>query len=99
MTSELLAYLNAEYGDGLTFEIWNYYNVNAIDRETLKPFLDATTISFTSAPTMFVNAFAPIGDDEHKNPWDCVVTPSEEYWFFAERYPEKYYDYNVLYKK
>ena len=99
MTSELLAYLNAEYGDGLTFEIWNYYNVNAIDRETLKPFLDATTISFTSAPTMFVNAFAPIGDDEHKNPWDCVVTPSEEYWFFAERYPEKYYDYNVLCKK
>ena len=99
MTSDLLEYLNTKYGDGLTFEIWNYYNVNAIDRETLKPFLDATTVSFTSDPTMFVNAFAPIGDDEHKNPWDCVVTPPADYSFFAERYPEKYYDYNVLYKK
>jgi len=99
MTAGLQEYLNNKYHDGLTFEIWNYYNVNAIDRETLKPYLDASTVKFTADPTLYVNAFAPIGDDNHKNPWDCVVTPPAAYSVFAERTPEKYYDYDVIYKK
>ena len=99
MTAELQEYLNKTYGDGLTFEIWNYYNIDAIDRENLKPYLDASTVSFTSDPTLFVNAFAPIGDDNHKNPWDCVVTPPAPYSIWYERTYEKYYDFDVLYKK
>ena len=99
MTAELQDYLNKTYGDGLTFEIWNYYNIDAIDRENLKPYLDASTVSFTSDPTLFVNAFAPIGEDNHKNPWDCVVTPPAPYSIWYERTYDKYYDFDVLYKK
>ena len=99
MTPELQEYLRKTYGDGLTFEIWNYYNVEVVDRETLKPYLDASTVTFTSDPTLYVNAFAPIGDDNHKNPWDCVVTPPATYSKWYERTYETYYDYDVLYKK
>lgn len=99
MTAGLQEYLKAKYGDGLTFEIWNYYDVEAIDRETLKPFLDSSTVSFTADPTLYVNAFAPIGDDNHKNPLDCVVTPPSAYSVWYERTYETYYDFDVLYKK
>ena len=99
MTAGLQEYLKNKYHDGLTFEIWNYYNINAIDRENLKPFLDASTVSFTADPTLYVNAFAPIGDDNHKNPWDCVVTPPSAYSVWYERTYETYYDFDVLYKK
>ena len=99
MTAELQEYLQKTYGDGLTFEIWNYYNIESTDREQLKPFLDASTVTFTSDPTLYVNAFAPIGEDNHKNPWDCVVTPPSAYSVWYERTYETYYDYDVLYKK
>ncbi len=99
MTAELQEYLQETYGDGLTFEIWNYYNVDSTNREQLKPFLDQSTVTFTSDPTLYVNAFAPIGDDNHKNPLDCVVTPPSAYSVWYERTYETYYDYNVLYKK
>lgn len=99
MTAGLQEYLQSKYGDGLTFEIWNYYDVEAIDRETLKPYLDATSVTFSGAPTLFVNAFAPIGEDDHKNPWDCVVTPPSDYSFYGERTPSVYYDYNIIYKR
>ena len=99
MTDGLQEYLKANYNDGLTFEIWNYFDVDAIDRETLKPFLDESTVSFTADPTLYVNAFAPIGDDNHKNPWDCVVTPPSAYSVWYERTYDTYYDFDVLYKK
>lgn len=99
MTGDLLAYLQKVYKDGLTFEIWTYYNVDAIDRENLKPMLDATTVTFTGSPTLFVNAFAPIGEDNHKNEWDCVVTPPSDYSVYKIRNYQVHEDYNVIYKQ
>ena len=98
MTGDLLAYLQNTYGDGLNFEIWNYYNIDEIDREALKPYLNATTVTFTASPTLFVNAFAAIGDDNHQNPSDCVVTPPASYSIYRERTYEKHEDYNIIYK-
>lgn len=99
MTAELQQYLQGKYGDGLTFEVWNYYNVNAIDRETLKPYLDQSTVTFTSDPTLYVNAFAALGEDDHKNPWDCTVTPPADYSVYRERTVDPHGDYDVIYKK
>lgn len=101
MTAELQDYLQKTYGDGLTFEIWNYYNIESTDREQLKPYLDASTVTFTSDPTLYVNAFAAIEVDDNniKNPLDCVVTPPAAYSVWYERTYETYYDYDVLYKK
>ena len=101
MTAGLQEYLQETYGDGLTFEVWNYYNIESTDREQLKPFLDQSTVTFTSDPTLYVNAFGAIEDDENyiKNPLDCIVTPPSAYSVWYERTYETYYDYNVLYKK
>ena len=99
MTGDLLAYLQNTYGDGLNFEIWNYYNIDEIDREALKPYLNATTVTFTATPTLYVNAFAAIGDDNHQNPSDCVVTPPSSYSVYRVRNYEKHEDYNVIYKQ
>lgn len=101
MTAELQEYLQETYGDGLTFEIWNYYNVDSTNREQLKPFLDQSSVTFTSDPTLYVNAFAGIEVDDNiiKNPLDCIVTPPSAYTVWYERTYETYYDYNVLYKK
>jgi len=99
MTGDLLAYLQKTYGDGLNFEIWTYYNIDETDRENLKPYLDATTVTFTANPTLFVNAFAAIGDDNHQNPWDCLVTPPSGYSVYRTRTYDKHEDYNVIYKQ
>lgn len=99
MTGDLLAYLQKTYGDGLNFEIWNYYNIDEVDREALKPYLNATTVTFTASPTLFVNAFAAIGEDNHQNPSDCVVTPPSGYSVYRTRTYDKHEDYNVIYKQ
>lgn len=98
MTAGLLQYLQENYGDGLTFEVWNYYNINATNRETLKPLLDKSTVTFTSAPQYYVNGFGVIGDDQ-RNPWDCVVTPPTNYSVFEEYTADTYYGFDVVYKK
>ena len=63
MTAELQEYLNTTYGDGLTFEVWNYYNENAT-RPSLKQMLDQSTVAFADGkmPGHYVNAFAMLYD-------------------------------------
>lgn len=94
ITADVLKYLREQYSDGITFEIWNYYNDN-ITREALKPMLDNTTVSFTAAPGRYVNAFAKLNDA--KNAWDCVVTPPSE--FVKNKENDGKYNYNVIYMK
>lgn len=94
ITAEVLKYLREQYSDGITFEIWNYYN-NSITREALKPMLDQTTIAFTTAPGRYVNAFAKLNGA--KNAWDCVVTPSSDFQKYKEN--DGQYNFNVIYMK
>ena len=84
------------YADGLTVEVWNYYNAYAVSRgrDELKQMLDRSTISFTTAPGRYVNAFARLG--EAKNPLDCTVTPPEGWTGTAA---DGTWNYNVTYRK
>lgn len=67
----VLKYLRETYGDGITFEVWNYYNnsvtingtTSDVTRGMLKnQFLNNSTVKFTSNPGQYVNAFGSIND-------------------------------------
>ena len=72
LTQEVLDYLQENYQDGITVEVWNYFNDaipqkegdtierKPIDRAGLKTMLDKSTVTFTSTehPAYYVNAFA-----------------------------------------
>ena len=70
ITPEVLTFLRNTYADGLTIEIWNYYNEYAVTlgRDGLKEMLDKSTVSFTKQPDRYVNAIVK------GNPLDCIVT-------------------------
>ena len=70
ITAEALTFLRNTYADGLTIEIWNYYNEYAVaqGRTELKGMLDRSTVNFTKQPGRYVNAIV------EGNPLDCVVT-------------------------
>ena len=90
ITQEVLNYLNNNYGDGVTFEVWNYYNKYVSNVETtrtaLKVELDKSTIAFTTTPAKYTNAFGAIYDypgvvyghkvfDETINNVDSIYVP------------------------
>ena len=75
ITQKALDYLQYTYQDGITFEVWNYFNsaiVNEenptesipVTREELKTKFNQSTVEFTSTehPTYYVNAFAMLYD-------------------------------------
>ena len=71
INATVLKYLRKTYGDGINFEVWNYYKSNvtisgtttAITRGMIKnQFLDKSTVTFTANPGQYVNAFASIND-------------------------------------
>ena len=68
-----LDYLQYTYQDGITFEVWNYFNSEIVNkenptetipvtREDLKPMFDQSTVTFTAEPRYYVNAFAMLYD-------------------------------------
>ncbi len=73
----VLKALREQYGDGITFEVWNYFkseiaipgteNTEAFTREKLQPMLDKSTVSFTEAPGRYVNAFGALYDYDDGN--------------------------------
>ena len=91
---EVLKFLRKNYGDGVTFEVWNYYQ-DGRTRQELKQMLDRTTISFTNNPGKFINAFAKLGDGV--NPLDCKVTPSAGYSQQSTNDGTTIGNYNVTY--
>lgn len=94
INEEVINYCDASYKDGITFEVWNYFN-ESIDRGTLKGMLDNSTVTFIGdQPDAYINAFGHI--DEVKNPWDCIVVPTNTSYRVSS---EEGQLYNVKYIK
>ena len=83
INADVLKYLRSTYGDGLTFEISNYFATERVDasgnkvrvtREELQAMLNRTTISFTQTPKFYLNAFGVVNGSIVPN--DCSVTPA-----------------------
>lgn len=72
ITAEVLQYLRTTCHDGITIEVYNYFN-DSMSREALKPYLDKSTVTFTANTGRYINAFGIVGGVV--NPWDCKVTP------------------------
>lgn len=73
ITAQVLRYLRDNYFDGVSFEIWNYYN-ETVSRDELKPYLDNSTVDFKdNNPGQYVNAISALNGVA--NPWDCTVKP------------------------
>lgn len=86
INADVLKYLRNTYGDGLTFEINNYFATERLDengnkvkvtRDELQAMLNNTTISFTQTPKFYLNAFGILKDTGIINPLDCTVTPAD----------------------
>lgn len=66
---EVIEYLQENYGDGITFEVWNYFNIKHSswveedhsiinDPDDLRRYLNDSTIEFLdNTPSLYVNAF------------------------------------------
>lgn len=90
------------HGDGITFEVWNYFN-EALDLDGLKSYLDQATIKFLDeAPDYYVNAFAD--EDGYKQENDCTVSiVDEQRATFEDEAKEGHWKngsaYNQIYEK
>lgn len=112
INEDVISYLNEKYGDGITFEIWNYINIKPEDWnyddpeysgivEEIKEYLDQSTIKFLDDfPDLYVNAF---NDTESgaKFEDDCTVDivdlQKSEYNTPEEGYHYNGSQYNQLY--
>lgn len=66
ITKEILKYCRQNFGDGITFEVWNYFTGKT--REQMKEYWDASTVKFIDENTnTYVNAL--------NNELDFKVTP------------------------
>lgn len=73
----VISYLRENFNDGITFEVWNYFNENATF-DNLKPYFDRATVKFLDKlPDAYVNAFndTETGDMYYR---DCTVSIVEE---------------------
>lgn len=74
INESVINYLKETYGDGITFEVWNYYNSsitdeagNAVDvtRDQLQTLLNNSTVSFLDAdPSQYINAYGALSNYE-----------------------------------
>ena len=101
INADLMEYLQENYGDGITFEIWNYYNEETT-LDDLKPYLDRAVIKFlnqNNLPDFFINAFGSANYDEDK---DCNVSLDESqsgnYEFVGEGSHLNGSDHNKIYE-
>ena len=66
------------HGDGITFELWNYFDPKEIDLNTLKSYLNQATVKFLdSTPDYYINAFMDKEDGAIQEN-DCTVSIVEE---------------------
>lgn len=66
INQDVIDFCYKHYKDGITFEIWNYFN-DTLDLQELQGYLNQSTIRFLDAcPDAYINAFV---DDN-----DCTVT-------------------------
>lgn len=83
ITQELIDYLMEKNGDGINFEVWNYYTSfdivdgvvkerEGVNAEALQNYLNQSTVEFlTQYPDYYINAFGVVNDV--KTPGDCTV--------------------------
>lgn len=71
----VIDYCYNTYGDGITFEVWNYLN-GTLDRSGLLDLLDQSTVTFTNPPSKYVNAFNKTSEGD-KFEWDATVSPTQ----------------------
>lgn len=70
INQDVIDFCNKHYGDGITFEVWNYFN-DSISLDILKEYLNQSTIKFLdSIPETFINT---IVDKD-----DCTVREDNE---------------------
>lgn len=87
INENVIDYCWENYGDGINFEVWNYYQTEKFNEETnsvestsdltremLKGFLDASTITFTDNPYYYINAF---GWDWNGEEYIEIVNPDD----------------------
>ena len=107
----VIEYCRENYQDGITFEVWNYFNnpetgLPYLSMEDLKEYLDQATVKFLDKePGAYINAF---GKDNGKygtdNPdgKDFHVTPETHLDDYDEPYDGPHFngsDNNEIYKK
>lgn len=103
ITQEVIDWCMEKCNDGITFEIWNYFDPKAIDLDTLKDYLNQATIKFLDeCPDAYINAFTEV--DGSKNPDDCKVSIVDEQRDEYDKNPEigghlNGSDKNVIYNK
>lgn len=92
INQEVIDYCAANYSDGITFEVWNYFK--DITRDELKPMLDESVVNFVQNPKLYINAFAkkrgydgPVYSAANENgqlvPYTdeaCTQPLDEQYW-------------------
>ena len=87
INEEVIEYCRENYGDGITFEVWNYFNdpetgLPYISMEELKEYLDQATVKFLDeVPDQYINAFGKLNgkySDENPDGKDFHVVPDEE---------------------
>lgn len=78
ITQEVIDWCQEKCQDGITFEVWNYFN-DAITKEELKKALDKATIEFLGdeLPDYYINAFND-KEDGTQFEWDCTVSIVDE---------------------
>lgn len=87
INQSIIDYLDTTYGDGLTFEVWNYTNVQhsswitdkehaTIDKTSLGRYLNSSTVTFSNIPSLYVNAFNATENGTQFED-DYVVSPTQ----------------------
>lgn len=72
INQEVIDFCSRHYNDGITFEVWNYFN-EELSKEELLQYLNQSTIEFLDKlPSAYINAFGEVGDS--KNEDDCTVS-------------------------
>lgn len=69
----VIAHCQRNYGDGITFEVWNYFN-DSINLDELKTYLNNATVEFLDGyPEYYINAFNKTEDGSIYED-DCTVS-------------------------
>lgn len=74
INNKVIQYCRNVFGDGLTFEVYTYFNT-ALTRETLISLLNQSTIAFTdNQPGSYKNTIVATNKDKEGRLLDCTVT-------------------------
>lgn len=108
ITQEVIDWCYEKCQDGITFEVWNYFNdpetgLPYLSADELKKYLDQATIKFLDeVPDYYVNSFGPDNDkysEENPGGNDFHVTP-ESPDYFNTQYEGSHkngFDHNDIY--